>query len=353
MRIWFLTKFVVELLNLNQMKRTALAALAGAAIFASCSPTEYEVSRDITIDAQPEVVYEQVVNHKNRDAWSPWEKMDPNMTKSYEGPEAGVGAIYNWSGNDSVGTGSLEILEAREYDMIKSSLTFTSPWESTSEVIWSFEEIDGGTKATWMVKGELPGYLFWMGQEEMDENMGPDFQRGLESLKKLAESKKPEQKMTAELVEVKSMPYYFIRNEVSFDDMDSEFFSDRYGAISDYLAADMQNMIGPSFAIYHKWDEEAQMTDVEVAMPCKSSKSGTRRIKKGKTYAGKALKSSYKGSYDLSKDVHEFLNAEIAKKGMDYNGSCWEVYVVGAYDTDNPDEYVTEIYYPVKPKAAS
>jgi len=335
------------------MKRTALAALAGAAILVSCSPTEYEVSRDITIEAPPEVVYEQVINHKNRDAWSPWEQMDPNMTKSYEGPEAGVGAIYKWSGNDSVGTGSLEITEAKEYEMIRSNLTFTSPWESTSEIMWNFEEIDGGTKATWKVKGELPGYLFWMGQEEMDENMGPDFQRGLESLKTVAESKKPEQKMTAELVSVESGPYFFVRDEVSFDKMTSEFFSERYEMIANHLAADMKNISGPYFAVYHKWDEEAKMTDVEVAVPCNSSKTGNNRVKKGETYAGKALKCSFKGPYEKTGQVHEFLHSEMGKRNMDYAGSPWEAYIKGPGDTKDPKEYVTEIYYPVKPKAAS
>ena len=335
------------------MKRTALAALAGAIIFASCSPTEYEVSREIQIDASPAVVYEQVVNHKNRDVWSPWEEMDPNMTKTYEGPEAGVGAIYKWSGNDSVGTGSLEITEAKEYEMIKSNLTFTSPWESTSEIIWNFEKTDGGTKATWKVNGELPGYLFWMGQEDMDETMGPDFQRGLESLKKVAESKKSDNMMTAELVSVESSPYFYIRNEVSFDKMTSEFFSERYKAIANHLAEDMQNVSGPAFAIYHKWDEEAQMTDLEVAMPCQSDKDGDKRVKKGETYAGKALKCTFTGPYEDTGQVHEFLHNEMGKRNMDYAGSPWEAYVIGPGDTEDPNQYVTEIYYPVKPKTAS
>ena len=66
--------------------------LGGAVLLgiASCSPTEYSVTRDIEIDAPANLVFEQVNNHKLRDAWSPWERMDPDMQKSYEGPEAGV-----------------------------------------------------------------------------------------------------------------------------------------------------------------------------------------------------------------------------------------------------------------------
>lgn len=330
------------------MKRIALAVFALALIFTACSPTEYSVTREVSIDAPVSVVFEMVNNHKNRDSWSPWERMDPNMTKTYEGPESGVGALYKWSGNDSVGTGSLEIMEVTENEMIKSKLSFTEPWESTSDVIWTFKEDNGATLASWTVAGELPGFMFWMGQEEMDANMGPDFERGLGMLKEVAESSKSNMNLNAEMVEVESMPYYYIRKELSFNEMDEQYFADSYGALASHLGDDMQNMNGPAFAIYHKWDEENQMTDMEVAMSCNSDKEGLGMIQKGMTYEGKAMKCTFKGPYEQTGEVHEFLISEIEKSGMEFGGSCWEVYLVGVGDTQDPNEYVTEVYYPVK-----
>jgi hypothetical protein len=35
---------------------------------------------------------------------SPWEQLDPNMQKAFEGPAAGVGQSYEWSGR-KVGRG--------------------------------------------------------------------------------------------------------------------------------------------------------------------------------------------------------------------------------------------------------
>jgi len=63
------------------MKIKSLIAVIGVAVFASCSPTEYRVERSSTIDAPAKLVFDQVNNHKLRDAWSPWEKMDPDMGK--------------------------------------------------------------------------------------------------------------------------------------------------------------------------------------------------------------------------------------------------------------------------------
>ncbi len=257
------------------MKTKSLIAVIGVALFASCSPTEYRVERSATIDAPVQLVFDQVNNHKMRDAWSPWEKMDPNMEKSYEGPEAGVGAIYKWSGNDSVGTGVLEIIESIPYEYIKSTLTFTSPWESESTVEWNFEETAEGVKATWAVNGELPGYLFWMGQEDMEEMMGNDFQQGVDQLKIVAEEKASEMPgMEISLTEVEALPIYYIEGESKISEMSSDFFGMRYGKLAGFLGADAQNMLEMPLAIAEVWDEENDRAVIKVAMACKSEKAG-------------------------------------------------------------------------------
>jgi len=38
-------------------------------------------------------------------AWSPYEKKDPQMKRTYDGP-AGTGAVYGWTGNTEVGEGA-------------------------------------------------------------------------------------------------------------------------------------------------------------------------------------------------------------------------------------------------------
>lgn len=334
------------------MKKSAIHLIAGAALLASCSPTEYKVDREVVIDAPAEVIFEQVNTMENRQAWSPWEEMDPNMTKEYEGPASGVGAKYMWSGNDSVGTGNLEILESQPNEYIKSKLVFTEPWESESTIEWNFEETSEGTVARWSVSGELPGYLFWMGQEDMDENMGPDFEKGLAQLKTVSEAMAGETQdnWTAELVEVSPHDYYHITEEVPFADMTDEFFGERYGKLVDYLGADAQNMTMQPFAIYHTWDEEKQMTKVSTAIACKSDKPGNEEIEKGVTHEGVALKCNYYGPYEDMEGVHNFMHSHIQSENMEMVGSPWEVYVTDPATEPDPANWLTEVYYPVAPK---
>ncbi len=330
------------------MKNQIILSLAIGSLLISCSPTDYTIVHSTEIDAPPEAVFAYVNNHKMRDFWSPWEAMDPNMVKSYEGPEAGVGAIYKWKGNDSVGTGSMEILESQAPGFIKSKLIFTDPWESESIINWNFEPNGEGTKATWTIAGQLPGYLFWMGQEDMEEAMGADFERGLKNLKAVVEEATPKSPYTVEVIEVATMDYVFIRETIATSAVDSSFFADRYARIAAALGDDMKNMTGAPFAIYHRWDMDAQVAEVSVAMPCTTKKSLPKGMASGKTYDGNVIKVDHYGSYEETANAHLFMEKYTKDNGLDIIESPWEVYVTDPATESDPSKWLTQVYYPVR-----
>ncbi|NEN25503.1 hypothetical protein G3O08_18585 [Cryomorpha ignava] len=335
------------------MKTFILPLAIGAMALSSCSPTNYQVEREITIDAPSDLVFSLVNNHKERDAWSPWEAMDANMTKSYEGPESGVGALYKWTGNDSVGTGWMEILESEPNNHIKSKLVFTEPFQSESTLNWNFTEVDGKTTAVWTMNGELPGYLFWMGQDEMEEQMAPDFEKGLANLKRVAEEKlramKPNSNLTAEIVTVESKPYYYSADQLPISSVNAAFFEERYGKLMAYIGEDGQkNMLGAPFAIFSVWDEENNLAEIEVAVACKSTKPGKDKIKKGDTYAGEVLKCQFMGPYENTGEAHEFINKYASDNNLEITGSPWEVYVTDPANEPDQNKWITEVYYPIK-----
>ena len=82
-------------------------------IVIALQPSTYSVTRSATIAAAPEAVFPHVNELKKWAAWNPWEKIDPNMKLTYEGPEAGVGASYSWAGNNEVGEGKMTITESK------------------------------------------------------------------------------------------------------------------------------------------------------------------------------------------------------------------------------------------------
>ena len=67
-----------------------LAAFSG---LVAMQPAEMRVSRSATIAAAPAVVFAQVNDFRNWRGWSPWEELDPNLQRSYEGAAAGEGRL--------------------------------------------------------------------------------------------------------------------------------------------------------------------------------------------------------------------------------------------------------------------
>ncbi len=153
-------------------------------------PQHVKVERDITIDAPPEAVFAKINSFKHFNEWSPWAKRDPNTKYTYSGPETGVGAKMEWSGDpDKVGSGTQEIIESRPNEFVKNSLDFGE--QGKGEAYFKLEPVDGKTKVTWGLDSDMGSNPIgrWFGLA-MDGMIGADYEEGLGDLKKLVESDK-------------------------------------------------------------------------------------------------------------------------------------------------------------------
>src|SRR3954468_10305974 len=116
--------------------RTLLVVVVLVAVFAgvvAIQPADYRIERSAAITAPPPVVFAQVNDFHNWEAWSPWAKLDPACKNSFEGPAAGTGAKFAWSGNDKVGGGRMTIADSRPSDLVTIKLEFVKPFASTCD----------------------------------------------------------------------------------------------------------------------------------------------------------------------------------------------------------------------------
>jgi hypothetical protein len=152
-------------------------------------PGEYRVERSTTIAAPAAVPFALVNDFHQWERWSPWEKLDPDMERVHEGAEAGEGASYSWTGNDDVGKGRMIIVSSRAPEAIDIDLEFIEPFASTTKTEFRFAETDGATQVTWTMSGEndFVGKAFSLFMN-MDEMIGADFEKGLATMKSLAET---------------------------------------------------------------------------------------------------------------------------------------------------------------------
>lgn len=152
---------------------------------------EIEVKREIIINVPPEEVYAQVNDFSAFKNYSPWYKLDTNAQSIITGNIGEKGYKYEWSSeNNKVGHGSLTREESIPFSRIKNTFYFKE-WDNTAEDIWEFESSMDGASTTvkWIMKDNA-GYNpinRWMGVM-MDGMIGPNYEKGLEMLKKHCES---------------------------------------------------------------------------------------------------------------------------------------------------------------------
>ncbi|MEZ5300093.1 MAG: SRPBCC family protein [Verrucomicrobiales bacterium] len=148
------------------------------------------LSRDIVIAAPPAQVYPYLATMENWPQWSPWAKMDPEMTVEYFGPPSGVGAGYTWQSDaDEVGTGSITTTAAEPGKSLAFDLKFGDQGGGKSTFQLA-PEGDGNTKLTWGFESETKSFgekIFWMAFEGA---MATTFVQGLQDIKEIAESGK-------------------------------------------------------------------------------------------------------------------------------------------------------------------
>jgi hypothetical protein len=151
-------------------------------------PNTFRIERSATIAAPPEKIVALIDDFHAWGQWSPWEKIDPTMTRTFEGPERGVGAIYGWAGNGKAGTGRMEILEGTPAKVL-IKLDFIKPFEAHNTAIFTLEPQGDATRVVWAMEGGQPFMAKLMGLVfNMEKMVGPDFEKGLADLKRAAEA---------------------------------------------------------------------------------------------------------------------------------------------------------------------
>jgi hypothetical protein len=175
------------------MFKKILLVLAGLlAVFlviVAFQPSDFRVVRTTTISAPAPAVFTPVNDLHKWQAWSPWEKIDPAMKRSFEGPAAGVGATYNWVGNSEVGTGKMTITESRPGELVRIRLEFFKPMAGVSMVDFTFKPQGEQTAVSWDMSGRnnFIGKAVCMFMD-MEKMLGGQFEQGLASLKTLVET---------------------------------------------------------------------------------------------------------------------------------------------------------------------
>lgn len=165
-----------------------VVVVAAVLLFAASRPDTFHVQRSASIKAPPEKVFALINDYRNWNAWSPWEKKDPALKRTFSATTSGKGATYAWEGNKDVGQGRMEIAEAVAPSSITIKLDFVQPFEAHNIVDFTLTPLADATTVTWAMRGDTPYFAKIIHVFiDMDSMVGKDFEAGLANLKAIAE----------------------------------------------------------------------------------------------------------------------------------------------------------------------
>ncbi len=331
--------------------------VAAAFAYGLTLPNTSHVVRSTTIDAPACTVYAQLDNFQNFNKWSPWEQYDPDMRHTSDGPARGVGARQTWSGNDQVGSGTQEIVEAKACTLVKTRLVFAD--FADNRYLATFELVPEGEATTvdWSFDGEFGGSLLNQVMSRYFAKVAADmivkdYDRGLASLKQLAESmpKGDFSALQIEEIDLKPLTVAAFSGHSSTESAEiGKAYAESYARIMGFLKANGLNEAGPPIAVTRRWDEANNVFDFDAGIPVDRADVAPSEgeVRLMQTYGGRSLKVTHTGPYAGLGRTYDMLKAYVAAYGYAKSSDEWEEYVSDPGKTPS-QELVTVIYYPVK-----
>jgi len=166
-----------------------VVGVAGLVLYAlATQPDTFRVQRAMAINAPADKIFAIVSDLRRGAEWSPYEKKDLAMKKTFSGPPTGPGSQLAWDGNSEVGAGTLTIADAKAPSKVVLKLDMTRPMEGHNTIEYDLAADGAGTKMTWSMHGPMNIVSKVMCTfVSLDKMIGKDFEDGLRNLKAIAE----------------------------------------------------------------------------------------------------------------------------------------------------------------------
>lgn len=323
----------------------------GFSIYVAVQPNSFKVTKTRTIKAPSAVIYNNVIDFKNWEAWSPWVENDPSTIITLSEKTKGIGGSYSWEDKDGIGT--MKTINTTPNTSIEQELQFDD--FHPSNINWTFtQNKDNSTDVTWDISGENLPFMFKafnvvMGG--MEKQIGPNFERGLEKLDTIVVSS-----MKAYHIEINGVTeygggFYLYKTTNATNSNISQVMGQQYGSISMFMGQNNIAFTGMPFTIYHNMNMENGTVIMSNAIPVneKIVITGDSDILCDYMPKLSALKTILKGNYTNLSEAWETTMKFIADNNIEQSDiKPFEIYINDPGQFPNPADWITEIYIPIK-----
>lgn len=303
---------------------------------------KYSVIKERLISASSGQLLNYIADFNNWSAWSPWLCLDTETKVNCQRD------FLKWE-SEYTGIGNMKLVKTTASEVC-IDLQFVKPFKSQAKVTFSLEALaDSETKISWKMESNLPWFLCFL-KKMFQVMIGRDFERGLIRLEYVVTSGK-------------------IPARLEYFDVPQERKGFKVAGISAVCQmSGIADSMRASFTKLHGLVAETKISPYGMVCFCDKFKISKEimyytaaAIYEGKDVAigeminrqipeHKAIKVTLYGSYDFMGDAWAGVYTHVRglKFKTDKRVPSYEVYVKGPHNSENPEDYMTEIYMPVK-----
>lgn len=306
-------------------------------------PRDSHVERSIEVARPVNTVFTLLNRLTALPDWSPWLTRDPQVNYRFTGPEGGVGARLEWSGDPRrVGTGWLEITESQPRTRLRMQLVLEQ--QGQAETTMRVQRIAGGARVTWRFdtdlaagKGLFGGLVSRYFGLLFDRWVGTDLELGLERFRAYAESLPAADFSGIELEWLEVAEFELLQISESDD------LAAAYREITRFMAANGIERTGQPMTLT-RYDAGGGHR-IDAAIPASRTEAPlTGRLEWASSPSGRAIRLVHIGSYDSLALDYQRLAAYLDANGIAQGGVSWEHYISDPNETPE-DERITHIYF--------
>lgn len=151
--------------------------------------------------------------------------------------------------------------------------------------------------------------------------------------------------LSTEIRKLQPQPALIIRSRVPRSQI-AATIGQSLGRIVPYALGAGGTLAGQPFARYTEWGSDP--ITIEVGMPVTSLVAGNADIEALTLPEGPAAVAVHGGPYDQMPETYTALQQWITAQGREPGGPPWEVYVSDPAQLPNPEDWRTEIYWPLR-----
>jgi uncharacterized protein YndB with AHSA1/START domain len=152
-------------------------------------PAAFRFQRSAAIAAPAGLVFAHIADFHQWKDWVTYDRVDPKMVRTFEGPPSGVGAAYHFAG-PKIGEGRMTFAAIEPDRRVEVTAQFIKPFSATNRIEFTVQPAPSGSVVvTWAISGRntfvTRAFSVFV---NMDKMMGRDFETGLADLKRISEA---------------------------------------------------------------------------------------------------------------------------------------------------------------------